>query len=118
MRKNNDDNNIISYCLHQDNVVACTNSEKANLLNTSFINSFNIAIPELFVEDIPEVPHNDCPGELLCTEEEVYDLLSTLDVSKSNGLLRNPLLQILGTPLVADLRGVRGVQMNPPLGWT
>ena len=37
------------------------------------------------MEDIPEVPHNDCPDELLCTEEEVYDLLSTLDVSKSNG---------------------------------
>ena len=59
--------------------------QKANLLNASFINSFNVAIPELGMEDIPELPHEDCPDKLLCTEEEVYDLLSTLDVSKSNG---------------------------------
>ena len=31
----------------------------------------------------------DCPDKLLYTEEEVYDLLSTLDVSKSNGHLRS-----------------------------
>ena len=62
-----------------------TNSEKANLLNASFISNFNIAIPKLGTEDIPELSHNDCPEELLCTEKEVYDLPSTLNVSKSNG---------------------------------
>lgn len=31
------------------------------------------------------MPLDNCPNELLCTEEEVYNLLSTLDVSKSNG---------------------------------
>ena len=71
--------------LTKGSVVACTNSEKADLLNDSFINSFNVAIPELGMEDIPETPHDVCPDELLCTEEEVYDMLRTLDVSKSNG---------------------------------
>ena len=35
---------------------------------------FNVAIPkiQLFMEDIPEMSHDDCPNELLCTEEEVY----------------------------------------------
>ena len=63
-------------------MVACTNSEKADLLNASFI---NVAIPELSMEDIPETPCDVCPDELLCTEEEVYNILRTLDVSKSNG---------------------------------
>ena len=51
----------------------------------SFINSFNVAIPVLGIEDIPELSYEDCPGELLCTEEEVYHMVSTLDISKSNG---------------------------------
>ena len=71
--------------LTKGSVVACTNSEKANLLNASFINSFNVAIPELGIEDIPETPCDVCPDELLCIEEEVYNMLRTLDVSKSNG---------------------------------
>ena len=28
---------------------------------------------------------DDCPDKMLCTEEEVYNLLSSLDVSKSSG---------------------------------
>ena len=65
-----------------ESMVACTNSEKADLLNASFI---NVAIPELSMEDIPETPCDVCPDKLLFTEEEVYNMLRTLDVSKSNG---------------------------------
>ena len=54
-------------------------------MNLSFINSFNLAVTELGIEDIPELPNEDCPDELLCTEEGVYKLLSTLNVSKDNG---------------------------------
>ena len=71
--------------LTKGNVVACTNTEKANLLNVSFMDIFNTATPELSKDDIPEAPLDNCPSELLCTEEKVYNLLSTLDVSKSNG---------------------------------
>ena len=34
---------------------------------------------------IPNASIVDCPDELLCTEEEVFDLLSGLDCSKANG---------------------------------
>ena len=46
---------------------------------------YNVAIPELGIENIPETPRDVCLDELLCTEEEVYNILRTLDVSKSNG---------------------------------
>ena len=50
--------------LTKGSVVACTNSEKANLLNASFTNSFNVAIPELGIEDIPKTPCDVCPDVL------------------------------------------------------
>ena len=70
--------------LTKGSMVACTNSEKANLLNASFINSLNVAIPELGIEDIPKTPCDVCPDELLCTEEEVYNMLRTLNVSNGH----------------------------------
>ena len=39
--------------LAKESVVASTNLEKANLLNISFVNSFNVTIPEVGSEDIP-----------------------------------------------------------------
>ena len=68
--------------LTKGSMVACMNSEKANLLNASFINSFNVAILELGIED-SKTPRNVRPDKLLWTEE-VY-MLRTLNVSKSNG---------------------------------
>ena len=47
--------------------------------------NFNYSVPGLLADDsLNTVPHT-CPSDLLCTEEEVYDLLSTLDVTKANG---------------------------------
>ena len=53
--------------------------EIANLLNVTFVESFNHSVPELTTSDIPNVSANDCLDNLLCTEGKVYELLSTLD---------------------------------------
>ena len=46
---------------------------------------FNTALPPLSQEDPEPSDPATCPEELLCTEEEVFDLLQELDISKSNG---------------------------------
>ena len=64
---------------------AISNLDKANLLNSAFMKNFNYSVPGLLTDDsLNTVPHT-CPSDLLCTEDEVYDLLSTLDVTKANG---------------------------------
>ena len=81
--------------------------EKANLLNASIVNSFNRSLPELNSNDIPEVVTDDCPDDLLCTEEEVYDLLCSLDPKASGHddisarMLKETTLNI--TPAVTQL---------------
>ena len=57
------------------NATAGTSLDKANLLNISFANTFNHSVPVLTTADIPNISSAHCVGELLCTEEEVYDLL-------------------------------------------
>ena len=60
------------------------NREKESVLNTFFYNCFNSKSPPL--QDLPSyllVP--ECPPELLCNEAEVYNLIISLDSSKSTG---------------------------------
>ena len=87
---------------------AITNLDKANLLNASFVNSFSRSLPELNGNDLPEVVTDDCPDDLLCTEEEVYDLLCSLATTKASGhddisawMLKETALTI--TPAVTQL---------------
>ena len=69
-----------------DSETITDDKQKAKVLNEFFHSCFNTALPPLTQEEDPEptipVP---CPEELLCTEEEVLDLLQQLDTSKSNG---------------------------------
>ena len=58
---------------------------KAEAINTFFHGCFNTALPPLSQEDPEPTDPATCPDELLCTEEEVFDLLQELDISKSNG---------------------------------
>jgi len=68
------------------NIIATSNLKKANLLNASFVNNYNHALPGLTLNDLPPVSPDGCPTDFLCTEEkEVYGLLSTLDATKANG---------------------------------
>ena len=63
-----------------------TDIGKADLLNAFFSSCYNLSHPPL----VPSEYHNlqspeECPEEFLCNEEEVYQLLSALDVTKANG---------------------------------
>ena len=66
--------------------IAQTNVQKAKVLNSFFASCFNkshtpIDYTEFRMLTLP----NGFPDELLCNEDEIYDLLSSLDVTKSNG---------------------------------
>ena len=46
---------------------------------------FNHSSPQLSSHNIPEVTTRDCPSELLCKVEDVFEILCTLDLSKTGG---------------------------------
>lgn len=61
---------------------ATTESEKADLLNSYFHSCFNKSHAPI----TPSVClHFSSPVDFLCSEDEVFDLLASLDVSKSSG---------------------------------
>ena len=69
-----------------DQEVANTNADKANALNKFFSRCFNYAFPPLSTGECEELAtENVCPDDLLCTEEEIFDYLSSLDTTKANG---------------------------------
>ena len=65
--------------------MATSDLEKANLLNKVFINSFNHSTPVLESTDLPSTDPNGLPEPLMCTEDEVFEMLSTLDTTKFSG---------------------------------
>ena len=71
--------------LSTGDITASTNPEKAELLNEYFSSNFNSAVPALDYSSIPTALPDDFPDEILCTEEDVFALLSTLDCSKASG---------------------------------
>ena len=94
--------------LKSENTIASSGLDKANLLNITFTNHYNHSVPELSISDLPEVVPTDCPDDFLCSEDEVYELLRTLDTTKSSGdddisarMLKETALSI--TPVVTQL---------------
>ena len=64
--------------------------EKAAILNNFFSQCFNTSVPALSEDDRSTFVNNDTMesdehAELLCTEDEVLDMLRTLDTSKATG---------------------------------
>ena len=80
------------------NTEAKDNSSKAELLNHTFVSHFNTKQMPIQHSDIPEVNPEDSYDGIQCSEEEVYNLLCSLDTSKSNRdaavMLRNTALSI------------------------
>ena len=66
-------------------VVRSTASEKANALNTFFSACFNQSFPQLTLDYAPDLPPQDSPDEMLCTEVEVFNMLNTLATTKACG---------------------------------
>ena len=94
--------------LKSENTIATSGLDKANLLNVTFTNHYNRSVPELSISDLPEVVPTDCPDVFLCSEDKVYELLCTLDTTKSSGdddistrMLKETALSI--TPVVTQL---------------
>ena len=65
--------------------ITTTSAEKANMLNSFFSRCFNYVCPPLAAGTLPPPPTTECPSNILCSEEEVYEYLSKLDVSKASG---------------------------------
>jgi len=74
--------------LSLDGSVASSESEKATMLNQFFSSCLKRSVPPLDSSDIDrlQVDSDQCPPELLCSEEEIMELLQTLDTSKASGL--------------------------------
>ena len=75
---------IISTLTHNDLTVTDPIS-KANLINDFFSQCFNSSVPPLSLSDI--FPHSptDCPSDLLCTPENIIQLISQLPCHTSTG---------------------------------
>jgi len=70
--------------LRCDGEEACTDHAKATMLNNYFSSCFNQSLPPLSESsDLSHTNSQECPDDLLCTEEEVLKLLLSLDVTKS-----------------------------------
>ena len=59
---------------------ADTNISKANMLREHFYRNFNYSVPPLNLSEDSQLTLDeiDCPTELLCTEDEILQLLQNL----------------------------------------
>jgi len=84
---------------------ATSNLDKANLLNSTFMKNVNYSVPGLQTDDSLNIVPHTSPSDLLCTEDEVYDLLSTLDANGhddiSATMLKKTAMSI--TPVITEL---------------
>ena len=58
------------------------NMEKAEPLNRTFAQRFNSKQPSLGLADIPSVNPDNLSDNIMCSEEEAYELLCSLDTTK------------------------------------
>ena len=70
-----------------DDVEFTTDFDKADLLNKQFFSNFNHLHPSLDCTDPPLIftDPSECPDYLLCTEDQVYNLIASLYCSKATG---------------------------------
>ena len=67
---------------------ASSNTDKASLLNEIFSKNFNDALPplsELDCQCFLADPSSPPPEDILCTEQEIFNLLIALDTNKASG---------------------------------
>lgn len=116
-------NNIsrIPTLLHNNETVT-DDKKKSDVLNSYFHSCFNSVPPPLSEEDMASLDPTNCPEEILCTEEEVFDLLIALDTSKSsspNGIsARMPKgIACSLAPVLAKLFNISITSCSLPSNW-
>jgi len=80
----NKQDSSIPTLIDNSGIPVTSNSAKATLLNTFFYECFNCALPPLR-DLLPKFNPDNCPAELLCTVEEIEELLCALDINKATG---------------------------------
>jgi len=71
--------------LERSGVTAIKDGDKASMLNKYFSECFNMAQPSLSENQSQLKVNGECPVDFMCTEEEVYSMLISLDTIKANG---------------------------------
>ena len=72
--------------LKRSGITATEDGDKASMLNKYFSECFNMAQPSLSANDRANFEvSGECPVDFMCTEEEVYNLLISMDTTKANG---------------------------------
>ena len=71
--------------LATDNSTATDNVEKAKLLNSTFISHFNNKQPPLTSPDLPLTDPSISVDNILCSEDQVYELLTSINTTIENG---------------------------------
>lgn len=106
--------------LNNDSEIACSSRDKANMLNIFFANCFNTIFPPLSAS--ATLPHSNPSEEILCTEDEVFHLLSSLDVTKASGpdgispkMLKYTAASV--TPIITKLFNLSITSGKIPLRW-
>ena len=69
--------------LHEGAIHATTDADKANMLNNYFSRCWNYSEPQL--SEPSDYPESSYHQDLLCTTDELVQLIQNLDVSKANG---------------------------------
>ena len=108
----------IGTVIHEDHLCK-SDLDKANGINAFFSKCFNQSVPPI----CPTVSSStEVPTSLLCTESQVYDLLRSLDTSKSSGpdgisarMLKNTARAI--APSITNLFNGSIRCGYPPSGW-
>ena len=104
---------------------ASSNIDKASLLNEMFSKNFNDALPPLseldrqcFLAD----PSSPPPEDILCTEQEIFNLLIALDTNKASGpdgisgkMLKGTAISI--TPVLTELFNLSLTSGRIPSKW-
>lgn len=117
-------NSSISTLKNWENLTE-DDSDKAALLNNYFSQCFNWSVPPLTDDDLStfgSINPLQCPEELLCTEDKVFEMLSSLDTKKANGWETfqpqcwGQLLQVLHTVSHCSLTNP-SVQGKYPKAW-
>ena len=78
----------IPFLKSSNSEIISDDGEKASMLNNFFSQCFNSSLPALSEDDCStfvDTDKSDSNEELFCTEEEVLEMLCTLDTSKATG---------------------------------